>query len=94
MSDPKVKSITTKKAVSLLNRIAGGNSENLGLKRSDLEKVTVISGSATKPEIKHVVVKKSLFTTYPSERSVEFMRRSDEATSAGAWLTGRRHGGG
>lgn len=93
MSDPKLKSTTQKKAASLLNRIVGANTPSKVLKRSDVEKVTVISGSATKPEIKRVLAKKSLFTTYPSERSVEFMRRSDEATSAGAWLTGRRHGG-
>lgn len=91
MSDPKMKSAAKTKGVSPLNRVTAGRFVATGAKPKT-ETVTVISGTKAQPKIKRVTVAKTLFTTFPSQKSLDFMRRSDEATSGGVRLFGRRRG--
>lgn len=90
MSDPKMKSSAKKKPVSPLNRIAAVRVVAAATKPTT-ETVVVVSGDPRQPKVTKVQVEKSLVTTFPSKKSIDFMRRSDEATNGGVRLFGRRH---
>lgn len=93
MADPRMATRAKEKGGSPLNRAAAGRYVPIREKATPkTETVTVVSGTAKKPKVKYVEVERTLFTTFPSQKSLDFMRRSDEATSGGVRTFGRRRG--